>query len=128
MKTVSVENFISLSDSIQVEKTKVFEALAALHDDLCHLAELERGLEAERLQGVQNIRGLAHNAPELTEGMNAYNKQLVLPTQKVYAFIDSAIAIVDAANKSMMNGSLEKLPDVFNKSAGARFQEFTTGK
>ena len=121
----NVENFVSVSNAIQSEKTKIFDALAGLHVDLCELARFERELEAERLNGVTNISGLAHNAPELVEALSDYNKQLVLPTQKVYSIVDSAIALIQQANNSAMNGSADTLPAVFSQAN--RIEEFTKG-
>lgn len=121
----NVENFVSVSNAIQSEKVKIFDALAGLHVDLCELARLERELEAERLKGVTNISGLAHNAPELVEPLGDYDKQLVLPTQKVYSIVDSAIALIQQANNSAMNGSADTLPAVFSQAN--RIEEFTKG-
>jgi len=126
MNVVSVDAYTKTSKQIEKEKNKVFNTLAALHDDLCELAQLERDLEAERVQGVTHVRGFAHNAPELVEHINAANRQLVLPTQKVWSLVDSAIAIVDASNKSAMNGSVDQLPEVFKRTD--RIEEFKKGK
>ena len=126
MNVVSVDAYSKTSKQIEKEKTKVFNTLAALHGDLCELNRLERELEAERVQGVTIVRGLAHNAPELVEHISAANRQLVLPTQKVWSLVDSAIALVDAANKSAMNGSVDQLPEVFKRTD--RIEEFKKGK
>lgn len=123
--TVSIENYVSASNAIKSEKTQIFDALAVIHGDLCELARLERELEAERLKGVTYVRGLAHNAPELVEPLNDHNKQLVLPTQKVYEAIDSVITLIYQANNSAMNGSTDTLPDVFGQTN--RIEEFTKG-
>lgn len=123
--TVSIENYVSTSNAIKSEKTQIFDALAVIHGDLCELARLERELESERLKGVTYVKGLPHNAPELVESLNDYNKQLVLPTQKVYAAVENAIALIYQANNSAMNGSTDTLPAVFGQSN--RIEEFTKG-
>jgi len=128
MKTVSVEKYEKTSNEIGQAKAKIFDALASLHDDLCDLARLERELEVERVQGVTHVRGLAHNAPELVEHIEGHNKQLALPTQKVFSATDDVIALIYQHNSSLMNGSIDQLPEVFNKSAANRLQEFTTGQ
>jgi len=60
------------------------------------------------------------------EHINAANRQLVLPTSGVWSLVDSAIALVDAANKSAMNGSVDQLPEVFKRTD--RIEEFKKGK
>lgn len=124
--TVSTEKYVNASDAIKSEKSQIFDALAVIHGDLCELARLERELEAERLKGVTYVKGLAHNAPELVEPLNDHNKQLVLPTQKVYAAIDNAIALIYQANNSAMNGGADVLPAVFSQAN--RIDEFTKGR
>jgi len=123
---VSVENYESLSDEIQTEKTNIFDALASIHDDLCDLARLERDLESEREKGITYVKGLAHNAPELVEHIEGHNKQLGLPTQAVFALVDGAISLIYQHNSSLMNGSVDQLPEAFGKLN--RLQEFTTGQ
>jgi len=126
MKTVSVEKYEKTSKEIGQAKTKIFDALAALHDHLVTLSALERDLEVERVQGVTHVRGLAHNAPELIEPMNAHNAQLVIPTSKVWSLVDNAISLIEQHNRSAMNGSVDQLPEAFGKLN--RVQEFTTGQ
>jgi len=123
---MSVVKFARTSGDVKNLKVKIFDTLAALHGDLCDLAAFERELEAERVKGLVFRDGLKHNTPELSERLEEHNKQLVLPTQKVWSLIDETISTIFQANKSAMTGNTDELPEAFESLN--RLEEFTKGK
>ena len=113
----ATQEFEDLSKDAQAVKAKIVEGLAAMHEDLCELARIERAMEVARQAGGRTV------APILEE----YSHKLSLPTSKVWAQVDGLMQMINQLNNSAtaQAGGAE-LPEIFKNKK--RIVEFTKGK
>lgn len=113
----ATKQFEKLSKEAQAVKAKIVDGLAAMHEDLCELARIERAMEVARQAGGRTV------APAVEE----YVHRLTLPTSKVWAQVDSLMQMINQLNNSAtaQAGGAE-LPEIFKNKK--RIVEFTKGK